>query len=313
MSLSLAAAITRAASRQTYYTIRFLVDRARRADAYRAYAYFRWVDDVLDGGAARSCVELPRAERLAFVDREQALLEACLGGESPDPACPEEAILVDLLRRADPGDFELRSYLRHMMRVMVFDARRRGRLITSQELDDYTRSLAIAVTDAMHHFIGHASVGAPDDPDRIRAATGAHILHMLRDTDTDVRAGYFNTPREVLEAFSLGPGDVRCDAYRAWVRERVREAESHLDAGSAYFARIASPRHRFAGLAYVARFRWLIDRLERDGFQLRETYADVAGPAAKVRMAAFVTTAMLPRRRAVAGRDRRIAARGTSP
>ncbi len=45
-----AESITRSASKQTYYTIGFLVDRERVADAYRAYAYFRWVDDTLDEG-----------------------------------------------------------------------------------------------------------------------------------------------------------------------------------------------------------------------------------------------------------------------
>jgi phytoene/squalene synthetase len=47
-NLGLAASITKAASKQTYYMIRFLVDRERVAEAYRAYAYFRWVDDFLD-------------------------------------------------------------------------------------------------------------------------------------------------------------------------------------------------------------------------------------------------------------------------
>jgi len=51
MTPGLASATTKSASRQTYYTIRFLVDRQRVEDAYRAYAYFRWVDDVLDGDA----------------------------------------------------------------------------------------------------------------------------------------------------------------------------------------------------------------------------------------------------------------------
>jgi hypothetical protein len=40
---SLPAFITKTASKQTYYIIRALVDRTRRLDAYRAYAYFRWV------------------------------------------------------------------------------------------------------------------------------------------------------------------------------------------------------------------------------------------------------------------------------
>jgi phytoene/squalene synthetase len=48
---TLAPSITKAASKQTYYTVRFLVDHERVADAYRAYAYFRWVDDTLDDPA----------------------------------------------------------------------------------------------------------------------------------------------------------------------------------------------------------------------------------------------------------------------
>lgn len=48
MITSPASSIAKAASKQTDYTIRFLVDRARVDDAYRAYGYFRWVDDVLD-------------------------------------------------------------------------------------------------------------------------------------------------------------------------------------------------------------------------------------------------------------------------
>ena len=45
---TLATSITKSASTQTFYTIRTLVDRELIPDAYRAYAYFRWVDDTLD-------------------------------------------------------------------------------------------------------------------------------------------------------------------------------------------------------------------------------------------------------------------------
>ena len=46
-----AAEITYAASKQTYYTSNFLVDRDLTDDAYRTYAYFRWVDDILDAAS----------------------------------------------------------------------------------------------------------------------------------------------------------------------------------------------------------------------------------------------------------------------
>ena len=64
----LASAITRSASKQTYFTIRLLVDRDRAADAYRAYAYFRWVDDQLDQNG------MSKRERLLFAGHQQPLI-----------------------------------------------------------------------------------------------------------------------------------------------------------------------------------------------------------------------------------------------
>jgi Squalene/phytoene synthase len=290
---SLAAAITKVASKQTYYTIRFLVDRPLVDDAFRAYAYFRWIDDVLDEVTPTESTsgETERHVRLRFLDRQKALLEACLSGEGPVNVDPHEAMLVELLRHADRSDPRLVAYLRHMMLVEEFDVGRRGRLVTRQELDDYTRWLAVAVAEAMQYFIGNRAA-APHDDTRYLAVSGAHIVHMLRDTYADVRAGYFNVPREVLEASSIGPADVRCDAYRAWVRERVRLARANFDAGQAYFARVQSRRHRLAGIAYMARFEWLIEALERNGFTLQAEYAEQRSLATGLRMGGYLVSSL---------------------
>jgi phytoene/squalene synthetase len=282
MQPSLASAVTKAASRQTYYTIRFLVDRGRRDDAYRAYAYFRWVDDILDGDAPSDPVA-SEARRRWFVERQRSLLERCLRGEAPLHASPHEGMLVELVQHAGPADGALEAYLRNMMRVMEFDVRRRGQLISQAELNDYTGWLATAVTEAMHHFIGNGTA-APTDETRYLAVTGAHIVHMLRDTFEDVRAGYFNVPREVLEASSIGPADVHRDAYRAWVADRVKLARSCFEGGRAYFERVEEPRHRMAGLAYMARFEWLIETLEKEGFRLRPRYDERRSLATGLRM-----------------------------
>jgi phytoene/squalene synthetase len=275
MNSNLASAITKEASKQTYYTIRLLVDRPRVEDAYRAYAYFRWVDDVLDAEAPPRSVagDAERFERLCFLDRQKSLLDQCLRGVVPQDASRHEAMLVELVRRADPLDARLEAYLRHMMLVMDFDVRRRGRLVSQAELNQYTSWLATAVTEAIHYFIGNGAA-APHDETRHLAVSGAHILHMLRDTYGDVRAGYFNIPREVLEAHSIGPADVHTDAYRAWVERRVQLARAHFSAGRSYFARVENWRHRLAGLAYIARFEWLIETLEREDFRPRARYPE---------------------------------------
>src|SRR5512143_3472191 len=147
-----ASAITKAASKQTYYTIRFLVDRERVDDAYRAYGYFRWVDDTLDAESGAG------PARMAFLERQKSLLETCYrGDEAPRDARIPEKILVELVEHDQEKNSGLQSYLRNMMLVMDFDVRRRSRLISQAQLNEYTRWLAIAVTDALHHFVGHGA------------------------------------------------------------------------------------------------------------------------------------------------------------
>ncbi len=180
MYTNLASSITKAASKQTYYTIRFLVDRPRVDDAFRAYGYFRWVDDVLDADSGSS------SERRAFIERQKSLLESCYHGQPMREVNIQEAMLVELVQHDHEKSSGLQTYLRNMLLVMDFDARRRGRLVSQVELNEYTRWLASAVTEAMHYFIGHAGF-APQDETRYLAVSAAHITHMLRDTFDDVQ------------------------------------------------------------------------------------------------------------------------------
>ncbi|HVU13009.1 MAG TPA: squalene/phytoene synthase family protein [Phototrophicaceae bacterium] len=264
---NLAAAITKAASKHTYYTIRLLADRSRVGHAYRAYAYFRWVDDYLDGKAAG------RAERIGFLERQQMLVNRCYRGETLDDLCPEEALLAQLIASDSEAHSGLQAYIRNLMAVMAFDTERRGRLISQGELAEYSCHLATGVTEALHYFIGHND-NAPHTDERYLAVTGAHITHMLRDTCEDSAAGYFNIPCEFLEAHRLDPCAVQNDAYREWVESRVRLARRCFEAGKRYLAQVRNRRCRFAGYAYMTRFEHVLDTIEHDGYRLRAAYPE---------------------------------------
>jgi phytoene/squalene synthetase len=270
---TLATAITKSASKQTYYTIRLFVDRDRIDDAYRAYGYFRWVDDVIDTEAPYGDDTGRRAEKIAFVNRQKFLLEACYRGETPDDLCAEEWMLVDLVRSDTEKNSGLQSYLRNMMAVMAFDTDRRGQVISQAELAGYSRALAVAVTEAMYYFIGH-DTPTPNHEARYMAVTAAHITHMLRDALEDNEAGYFNIPREYLEIHRLSPQDVDSWAYRAWVCQRVKLAREYFKAGSKATAQVGSLRCRLAGYAYTARFEWMLRAIERDNYCLRFEYPE---------------------------------------
>jgi phytoene/squalene synthetase len=258
----LPAAITQAASQQTFHVIGALVDRGRSPQAFRAYAYFRWVDDWIDETLRT------RADRLAFVARQRAIVSAAYAGQPlPEPTV-EEQMAVDLIAADCDGHGGLRLYFEHLLAVMAFDAERRGRLISARELDEYTDHLAIGVTEALHYFIGHDDPSPPIET-RYLAVTGAHITHMLRDTCEDVAAGYFNVPYEFLAAQGIGPGDVHADAYRDWVESRVRLARACFAAGRGYLAQVRNGRCRLAGYSYCEQFERVLDGLEASAYRLR--------------------------------------------
>ena len=264
---SLAASITRSASKQTYYTIRFFVDRDRVDDAYRAYGYFRWVDDVIDGEAGSS------EERIAFAERQKSLLESCYRGEVLGDICTEEQMLVDLVRNDTEKNSGLQVYLRNMMDVMVFDAKRRWQTISQVELFDYSHKLGKAVTEALYHFIGHDD-RSPRHEARYMAVTAAHITHMLRDAVEDVEGGYFNVPQEYLQARGISPQDITNEAYRDWVCGRVQLARGYFKLARECTSRVRNWRCRLAGYAYTARFEWMLRAIERDNYCLRCTYPE---------------------------------------
>jgi phytoene/squalene synthetase len=298
----LAASITHAASQQTYYTIRFLVDRELVADAYRAYAYFRWVDDVLDTELS----EKEPSKRSVFVGHQKALLEKCYIGEVPDNVKPEEQLLVELIQYDSEKNSGLQIYLRNMMAVMSFDADRRGRVISQAELNEYTRNLAVAVTENMHYFIGHCC-SSPNNEARYLAVTAAHITHMLRDTVDDIQAGYYNIPREVIEMHHISPVDYQSHAYRSWVQGRVQLARTYFKAGRDYLAQVGNLRCRLAGFAYTARFEGVLDLIEQDGFLLRAIYPESKGLGAMAQAFGSVFSALIkPNREQIVPRSTRL-------
>lgn len=286
---ALAASITRAASLQSYLTVRRLADRDFRGDGFALYAYFRWLDDQVDE-------HLPDdRRRLAFVAQQRALLEAALDGRPCSVLRPQEALLLGLVDRdrarrplrpaaPSPDGEGLPLCLRSMLDVMQVDAGRRGRAVDAPTLDAYTQSLSVAVTEALHHCIGHGA-GATHGADRYVAVRGAHVAHMLRDLVEDVEAGYLNLPAELVRHGAHPLEWVHEPDVRAWVQDRVALARSCFAAGRRSFAAVESRRCRLAGHAYVARFEWVLDAIEHDGYRLRASYPERATWRGGVRIA----------------------------
>jgi phytoene/squalene synthetase len=279
-SADLARAFTWAGSKQTYYTIRLMVDRDLVDDCFRAYGYFRWADDIVDaadaaasadaassGGASAQCDD----GRVSFIRRQRELIERLYRNERSDDFTPEEEMVADLIAHDRGENSLLGSYIRNFLAVIEFDAYRRGRLISQAELTWYSDCLGKATTDGILHFIGNGHP-YPAGEARYLGATAAHIVHMLRDMLEDTADGCINIPREYLEVHGIGPDDVDSPAFRAWVRGRVELAREYLRQGKCYLDDLHVLRCKIAGYWYCARYEGVLDTIECDGYLLRAEY-----------------------------------------
>jgi phytoene/squalene synthetase len=264
---NLHAEITKIGSKQTYYTIRFLADHDRVQDAFRAYAYFRWLDDQLDTDINS------QQDKTALLHQQQRILEACYQGKEIEPSCPEEKMLLELVRNDTELNSGLQAYLGNMMAVMAFDVERRGRLISQAELTHYTNLLATAVTEYMFYFIGHCHQ-PPHSSNRYLAVQGAHFTHMLRDMLEDIDVGYINIPSELIPDGQSSSEIVHSPEFREWVAERVELAHVNFEAGRKFIAGLKSKRCRLAGFAYLARFEWMLKVIKSENYALRREYPE---------------------------------------
>lgn len=274
-SAQLARGITWSGSKQSFLIAALLARPDRRDDCFRAYAYFRWVDDVVDE------VAQSRQERLRFMGRQRQLADHLYRGERPIELVPEEMMLVDLV--AGSG-CRLQRYIDNFLAIIEFDADRRGRPITEAELGWYSETLGKAVTDAIECFIADDG-GYPDTPARHLAATAAHVTHMLRDLVADLDEGYINVPLEYMAEHRFEVSDLACLPMRSWVMDRVELARRRFRVGKEYLDDLDDLRSKLAGYWYCARFEIVLDAIERDGYVLRREYNERRSWAAALKMA----------------------------
>ncbi len=274
-SRGLARAITWASSKQTFATARLLVDEELVVDCLRAYAYLRWVDDVIDLDSQTY------KERIAFIRRQRGIVERLYRSERPEDLAPEEQMVADLIDHNPGANSGLHSFICNFLRVLEFDAGRKGRLVSQAELTWYSSCLGKSVTDGIQYFIGNGHA-YPDSDERYLAATAAHITHMLRDMKEDLPEGFINIPREYLEACGLNydasrgisPEDLDSPALRVWVWSQVELARSYFRQGKRYLDQLEVLRCKIAGYWYCARFEIVLDTIECDGYTLRESYVE---------------------------------------
>jgi phytoene/squalene synthetase len=261
---SLAKSITWKGSKLTYIIGSLFVDRDLREDFFHAYAYFRWIDDIVDE------LSSTREERILFITRQDTLIRSLFSGETLlNNLRPEEELLVQFTRAPHHHGDKLRSFVENMFAIIKFDSHRKDRYISSAELDWYSQCLARSVVDGLQYFIGNDH-DYPRSENQYSAAIAAHITHMLRDTIPDMANGFINIPQDVLPEQGIKTTDH--PSVRSWVKGRVRLARKHFQDGREYIRSLRVKRCQLASYLYCTQFERILDTIERDDYVVRHAY-----------------------------------------
>ncbi|MHA2347187.1 MAG: squalene/phytoene synthase family protein, partial [Candidatus Hodarchaeales archaeon] len=258
---SIAKSIVRKSNKLTYLIILLLVDKNLRKECFKAYAYFRWLDDLIDNNGAQN-------ERIkVLINRQKVIIQQAYNDEKPNASSPEEEILIELIKGDKRDDSYLKSYILNFFSIIEFDSTRKGKNVSNQELKWYSETVGKAVTDCIFYFIGN-HIAYPESENRYLAAEGAHITHMLRDYREDIKNGYFNIPIEFLTAKKITIDEINCEEFRHWVKERTILARLYFYDGKKYIYDLKIFRTKIAALWYCLRFEKVLDAIEKNSFDL---------------------------------------------
>lgn len=264
-SANLARSITQKASKQTYFTACHMVDPHLVDDFFRAYAYFRWADDMIDETLQT------KAQRISFIRRQKELIDQHYKRLATNIDNGYEEIIAVLIEHDMRENSKLQSFIRNMFAIVEFDAYRKGQFITGEQLEWYSNCLAKSTTDGLQYFIGNDHQ-YPIAKNQYFAAKAAHIIHLLRDMVEDIQNGFINIPREYLELHDINITQTGSPAFKTWVRNRIDLARKCFKEGKQYLERLEVLRCKTVGLWYCARFEMVLDKIEKEGYILRDGY-----------------------------------------
>lgn len=247
--------VTRERAGNFYHAFRLLDERPRR-DLCAAYAFFRYVDDIVDEPGDEA------AKRRAL-DAVRRALDTCLAGRSVEDGGPARKLFTAL------GDVVGRCGIDLVELGAVVDGAEQDltvrRYATFAQLEDYCYKVAGSVG-----LVTIAILGCRDECARGPArdlGTAMQLTNILRDVREDAARDRIYLPAEDLERFRVAEGDlsrgVGGEGFEALVRFEAARARRCFESGRLLDGWLA-PAAAVVPRALAALYGAILERIEAE-------------------------------------------------
>jgi len=258
--------ITQKESATLYYLAKLLFNWGTLPIFCLVYAYFRWLDDVLDA---------PHQSNLTMreiISRQTELLANLY--QSRDVSLQNQA--EEMLQLAIEYDVAhknyLQNYIMEMFHALEFDAHRRYQSCSHSLLNEYSKNLGQSYTRVLQAFTHAPNTQFLATDNVYQAGIAAHQAHILRDFYNDIALGYYNISAEDMAKWGWSVNDLAEVDLHEWVQEIVTTAYSSFLTGLQGFSQVKNKRFRFLGYAMSIQYIFILETIQCDDYQLRRCY-----------------------------------------
>ncbi len=269
--LAAARRLTRQQNYFTYLLGLFLVPAAIRPFFYAWYAYFRWVDDRADSP------ELALHQKQRFLKQQAALVSKLYNHASVDDYKPNgpEAFLTALVIFDKQRESPLKAPILNLLSCIDYDVARMG---THPEQQQLTEHIELEVTSYLMTFFSFSCPGADlENFPRPEEGIAGKWAHILRDFLVDLKTGIINLSREENERFQINLREVLATGddpgLRAWVADRVQEAERLFKRGKQNLLHLPGLRYKFGVAVLCAKYEYYLSVIKKNKYQLQENHS----------------------------------------
>jgi len=256
-----ATATTKQHNPTAYLLSNLLHDKGMTPIFCLVYAYFRWLDDYIDESGTESFLC-----RQMVASQKELLVEA-YSDPRMSASSIRESMLVTVANFDKSRRMLLKTSIFDMFSALECDSYRRGTVVSSKELAQYSYWLGRSYTKALQACIAYP-YEYPDHGYKYYAGVGAHITHIVRDLFEDLAMGYINISKEDIRRYSI---DIRCPtatSLRAWTQKTVLSARKYLNWGKLYLNTLPIFRCRLMGYLYCSRYEMVLDAIEDANYDL---------------------------------------------
>jgi phytoene/squalene synthetase len=215
----------------------------RREILFGAYAYFRWLDDVLDNK------DVSTEESINILARESFFISSLYENKSPQSKCIEEKYISFVICKDLLDNNGFRVIIDGFMSALSWDIKRKHRIPTQQELDEYSLRLGRSYYQCLVFGLDfHPSDKCFKDVGEI-CGVAAHLAHILRDFFFDLSIGYVNISQEDVTKYhidlSLKNPELRQN-LKPWSRDVIFKSTDMFKKGMKSINKIPSFKARLA-------------------------------------------------------------------